>query len=456
MKATLLLCLCLLSFIFPAAAAKKKPIPIDVPAAETGFVYDGESHQGVKAGEHYTLGGTYTAVNAGTYEATVTPKSGYCWEDGSVVAKTIEWIITRRPVTVTVINTNKIEGAVFIDPDQQMYNDPIWTTKAEGFIASDTAEFVWDIFRTNACEEVGVYDLLVEGEKRQGNYDLTFVGGKYEICEAPPPTFTITVTRGAGIADITDDTASVFSGTEKSATVELESGTETVTLTLTADHMTIPVYKVIMNEVTTVTSRTATYAIAEGAALTFMAEEARTDDPAVTGEQTTRAIIEAIDGKKGEKTHDDAVAKVDAITGSDNGKRAVEPKDLATWITDRKISSTSISQSDYVAASVHLDTSAPITDKAEVEFTEIGEVSSDAFTFAFEVKLEGKETPEELNLVKEFIAGCIETTGDLGGGFSETVNPTRVKIEDGKVVITPDPEKTAEFFKIVIPKDPTK
>ena len=429
---------------------------IPTPVAEAGLAYDGESHQGVKAGEHYTLGGTYTAVNAGTYAATVTPKSGYCWEDGSTAAKTIKWTIARRPVTVTVVNTNKVEGAVFIDPDQQAYNDPIWTTTTEGLVASDTTELTWDIFRTNACEEVGTYDLLIEGEKKQGNYDLTFFGGRYEICEAPPPTFTITITRGAGIADITNGTASVFSGAEKSAAVELEAGTKTVTLTLAADRMTIPIYKVITNDVTNVTTRVATYAITEGCTLTFTAEEAKVDDPAVTDEQTTAAIIAAIDVTPGSDTHDTAVAKVETITAGKEGERAVEPKDLATWITDKKVSSTSISQSDYVAASVHLNTSAPITDKAEVEFTEIGEVSSDAFAFAFEVKLEGKETPEELNLVKEFVAGCIETTGDLGEGFAETVDPTRVKIEAGKVVITPDPEKTAEFFKIVIPRDPTR
>ena len=652
---------------------------IPTPVAETGFVYDGESHQGVKAGEHYTLGGTYTAVNAGTHAATATPKSGYCWEDGSTAAKTITWTIARRKVTVTVVSTNKIEGALFIDPDRQAYNDPIWTTTTEGLIASDTTELTWDIFRTNACEEVGTYDLLIEGEKKQGNYDLTFFGGRYEICEAPPPeteiavptaiaglvfngqpqkgvadgdgytlvnniatsagkytavatledgyvwsdgshepkeiawsiakavydlsgvtfenttvtyngqertitvsegtlpqgvqavcdgvgtnagvyavtvvftgddnyetmtnwtvqltigrapavvtavstnkfagaddptftatetglvddfklvydvvrtnaseavgfydlvpqgeveqgnytvsyrkgtfeikpipTFTITITRGAGIADITNGTASVFSGAEKSAAVELEAGTKTVTLTLAADRMTIPIYKVITNDVTNVTTRVATYAIAEGCTLTFAAEEAKVDDPAVTDEQTTAAIIAAIDVTPGSDTHDKAVAKVETITAGEEGERAVAPKDLATWITDKKVSSTSISQSDYVAASVHLNTSAPITDKAEVEFTEIGEVSSDAFAFAFEVKLAGKETPEELNLVKEFIACCIETTGDLGGGFSETVDPRRVKIEDGKVVITPDPEKTAEFFKIVILRDPTR
>lgn len=598
---------------------------IPTPTAEAGLAYDGESHQGVKAGEHYTLGGAYTAVNAGTYEATVTPKSGYCWEDGSVVAKAIKWTIARRPATVMVVNTNKVAGAVFIDSDQQTYNDPIWTTTTEGLIASDTTELTWDIFRTNACEEVGTYDLLVEGATKQGNYDLTFVGGKYEICEAKaatvefsvdasskvnyevfisgqryanvPPriearaefsvvaraiehftyagvvaegwvydseddTLTFTGTAGDSAISLTvpDPVAKVFyvkyymnslegevvhsnAFTMANYTTELqiwdgklegfvfdhfeeEDGTlltktdealrayitreaeapgcdgvlkvvgfwtripETFDITIAAEPgitnvmmngmsvlgtltlpvktteialtllstNTIPVYMFSRDGGTTwsVTNRTPVAAVAAGDVLTFRTEEAKVDDPEVTDEQVTAAIIAAIDGEEGEKTHDDAVAKVETITAGEEGGRAVEPKDLATWITDKQISSTSIAQSDYVAASVHFNTSAPITGEAKVEFTEIGEVSSDAFTFAFEVTLDGKETPEELNLVKEFVAGCIETTGDLGEGFAGTVDPNRVTIEDGKVKITPDPTKTAEFFKIVIPKDPIR
>ena len=166
---------------------QRKRISIDMPTATTAFTFDNTAKTCVAAGDCYTRGGTYEATNAGDYTATVTPDADHCWTGGSRAPVEIKWSIARRPVTVTVVNTNKVEGAVFFDPDQQMYNDPIWTTKTEGLIAGDAAELTWDIFRTNACEGVGTYDLLVEGEKKQGNYDLAFVGGKYEICEAPPP-----------------------------------------------------------------------------------------------------------------------------------------------------------------------------------------------------------------------------------------------------------------------------
>lgn len=40
-----------------------------------------------------TLGGTTSGTNAGSYNATVTPKSGYQWSDGTTTAKTVTWTI---------------------------------------------------------------------------------------------------------------------------------------------------------------------------------------------------------------------------------------------------------------------------------------------------------------------------------------------------------------------------
>lgn len=42
-----------------------------------------------------TLGGTTQATNAGTYEATFTPKSGFKWSDDTETAKTVQWTINR-------------------------------------------------------------------------------------------------------------------------------------------------------------------------------------------------------------------------------------------------------------------------------------------------------------------------------------------------------------------------
>lgn len=41
------------------------------------------------------IGGTTSAINAGTYTATFTPKAGYKWSDGTSTAKTVTWTIGR-------------------------------------------------------------------------------------------------------------------------------------------------------------------------------------------------------------------------------------------------------------------------------------------------------------------------------------------------------------------------
>lgn len=42
----------------------------------------------------FTIGGTTSATEVGTYTATFTPKSGYAWADGSTSAKSINWTIS--------------------------------------------------------------------------------------------------------------------------------------------------------------------------------------------------------------------------------------------------------------------------------------------------------------------------------------------------------------------------
>lgn len=52
--------------------------------------------------EKMVIGGTTTGLNAGFYTATFTPKSGYMWEDGTTVAKSVTWSI-RRPSTAEMV-----------------------------------------------------------------------------------------------------------------------------------------------------------------------------------------------------------------------------------------------------------------------------------------------------------------------------------------------------------------
>lgn len=53
-----------------------------------------------------TVSGTTSSVNAGTFTATFTPKSGYCWQDGSKTAKNVTWRIGKA---TPALSLGKIE-----------------------------------------------------------------------------------------------------------------------------------------------------------------------------------------------------------------------------------------------------------------------------------------------------------------------------------------------------------
>ena len=50
--------------------------------------------------EKLTLGGTTTGTNAGSYNATFTPKEGFKWADGTTTAKTVAWTIVKATLAV--------------------------------------------------------------------------------------------------------------------------------------------------------------------------------------------------------------------------------------------------------------------------------------------------------------------------------------------------------------------
>lgn len=74
-----------------------------VPTQSGALVYNGSSQS--PAWNSFdpavlTIGGTTSATDAGSYEATFTPKEGYQWADGTKTAKTVTWTITKASLTV--------------------------------------------------------------------------------------------------------------------------------------------------------------------------------------------------------------------------------------------------------------------------------------------------------------------------------------------------------------------
>ena len=84
--------------------AKAAPTPVIAPTAKTNLTYNGQVQTGVASGAGYTLSGTVTATDAGTYEATATLDSGYVWSDNSTEPKTISWSIGKKVPTASDFN----------------------------------------------------------------------------------------------------------------------------------------------------------------------------------------------------------------------------------------------------------------------------------------------------------------------------------------------------------------
>ena len=84
--------------------AKAAPTPVVAPTAKTNLAYNGQVQTGVASGAGYTLSGTVTATDAGTYEATATLDSGYVWSDNSTEPKTISWSIGKKVPTASDFN----------------------------------------------------------------------------------------------------------------------------------------------------------------------------------------------------------------------------------------------------------------------------------------------------------------------------------------------------------------
>lgn len=71
------------------------------PSVVTGLTYTGSSQSGLSGGSNVVLG-NYSAINVGSYTGTATPKSNYCWSDGTVSTKSYNWAISKATNTLSV------------------------------------------------------------------------------------------------------------------------------------------------------------------------------------------------------------------------------------------------------------------------------------------------------------------------------------------------------------------
>ena len=76
-----------------------------VPTQSNSLTYTGSAQSPTwnnYDSEKMTLGGTTSGTNAGSYNATFTPKTNYKWADGSTGAKTVAWSIAKAAGSLTL------------------------------------------------------------------------------------------------------------------------------------------------------------------------------------------------------------------------------------------------------------------------------------------------------------------------------------------------------------------
>lgn len=118
---------------------------ISIPTVTSNLTYTGDIQSPTITGydeNTMTVGGKTNGTNAGTYEITFTPKSGYQWDDGTNETKHISWSIAKAPRNASVItsspiviNTNSTEAIVKIDG---IYTTPVDPVVSNSQVATAT------------------------------------------------------------------------------------------------------------------------------------------------------------------------------------------------------------------------------------------------------------------------------------------------------------------------------
>ena len=71
------------------------------PSVVSGLIYNGSSQTGLKGGRNVNLS-TISAINAGNYTGKATPKTNYCWTDGTTTTKSYSWSIAKKNVRCSI------------------------------------------------------------------------------------------------------------------------------------------------------------------------------------------------------------------------------------------------------------------------------------------------------------------------------------------------------------------
>lgn len=196
------------------------------------------------------IGGTTTGTNAGTYQATFTPKDPYKWADGTATAKTVNWAIGRAGITLPTQSGSLTYTGAAQSPSWSGYDSNKMTlggttsgTNAGSYNASFTpkANYQWTDGTTSA--KTAAWSI----SKAAGSLTLSKSSVSIGVSSQ---TDTVTVTRpGDGVITATSNNSAIATASVSGTTITITakaSGSTTITVKVAAGtNYTAPANKTI-------------------------------------------------------------------------------------------------------------------------------------------------------------------------------------------------------------------
>lgn len=196
------------------------------------------------------IGGTTTGTNAGTYQATFTPKDPYKWADGTATAKTVNWTIGRAGITLPTQSGSLTYTGAAQSPSWSGYDSNKMTlggttsgTNAGSYNASFTpkANYQWTDGTTSA--KTAAWSI----SKAAGSLTLSKSSVSIGVSSQ---TDTVTATRpGDGVITATSNNSAIATASVSGTTITITakaSGSTTITVKVAAGtNYTAPANKTI-------------------------------------------------------------------------------------------------------------------------------------------------------------------------------------------------------------------
>ena len=199
---------------------------IVVPTCSTK-TYTGVSQTLLSNGTGYTVSGTTTGIDAGTYSVTVTPTGNYKWSDGTTTSKSVSCKIDKKSIAVTWEET--VSFTYNGSAQAPTVTTPVTGVNGESInITRTTQTNVGSYTSTASCSSVN------GGRAKCSNYNLTNNTKAYTITRksvSVPSCSTKTYT-GVSQTLLSNGTGYTVSGT----TTGIDAGTYSVTVTPTGNY----------------------------------------------------------------------------------------------------------------------------------------------------------------------------------------------------------------------------